>query len=181
MDSTSPNYTEYAYEQKNEGKVRVARTLMVIGYVVFFVGLFAILMLSSMPMLFAIAPLLLYILVLCTWRFVKYDLYWEFGTGTLEAGKIKVNKSGRHKTPKVSIHIKEALDIGYYENSSQLGEVKKVYDYSESPSSDKRIYIVFSEGGARSALIIEGTARLANLLTSFCERAHDIKGKPFHG
>ena len=85
------------------------------------------------------------------------------------------------KTPRLNVHVKEAEDIGYYTDASVLGEVAKVYDYSESPSSDKRVYIVYREDGKRVALLVEATARLASLLTSFCDKAHDIKGKEFHG
>lgn len=176
----SINSTEYSYEQKNEGKVRTKRTLMIIAYALFTIGFFIFCM-SVIPYLFAIGPLLLYILVLCTWRLVKFDCYWEFGGGMLRVGKIKVDKNGRRKLPRLEIHVKEALDIGYYESQGQLASAERIYDYSESPISDKRIYIIFKEGDKTSAVIIEGTARLGSLLTSFCERAHDIKDKAFHG
>ncbi|MBR2929643.1 MAG: hypothetical protein IKC32_00285 [Clostridia bacterium] len=180
-DYGSLTNTEYAYEQKNEGKVKLKRTLMIVGYVVYLLAFFIFCMATKLLMLFAIGPLTLYIIFLCTWRLVKFDCYWEFSKGSLEIGKIKVNKNGRRKSPKLSIHIKDALDISVYEGAHQLADVKRIYDYSESPTSDKRIYIIFEERGERSAAIIEATARLATLLTSFCDRAHDIKGKPFHG
>ena len=179
-DISSLNSTEYVYDQKSEGKVKVKRTLMVLLYVAFAAGFFALCMAINI-FLFAIGPLLVYILYLCTWRLVKYDCYWSFGQGHLEVGRIKANKHGRHKVPRLTVHVKEALDIGYYTDASCLGNPEKLYDYSESPSSDKRVYIVFNRDGKRCALIIESTARLATLLTSFCERAHDIKGKAFHG
>ena len=180
-DFDSINSTEYVYDQKNEGKVKTKRTLMVIAYVLFITGFFIMCMATKILPLFAIGPLLLYILVLCTWRIVKFDCYWDFGAGTLTIGKIKVNKNGRRKSPKVSIHVKEAIDIGYYETGYMPEGVDKVYDYSESPTSDKRIYILFRDGDKTALAIIEGTARLGSLLTSFCDKAHDIKGKPFHG
>ena len=180
-DSSSPNYTEFSYEQKSEGKVKVKRTVAIIGYILFILAFFVFCLWSKIIYLFAIGPFLLYVLVLCTWRLVKFDCYWEFGQGTLEIGTVKVNKSGRLKKPKISIHVKEALDIGYYESQEQIRSAEKVYDYSASPSSDKRIYILFTENGKTSAAIVEGTARLGVLLTSFCDKAHDIKGKQFHG
>lgn len=179
-DVTSLNSTEYTYEQKSEGKVKRNRVLMILFYVLFAAGFFA-LCLAINIFLFAIGPLLVYIIYLCTWRLVKYDCYWEFGQGHLEVGKVKVNKHGRIKVKKLSIHVKEALDIGHYTARGELDSVKRVHDYSESQSSENRIYIVYLEDGRRTGLIIEGTARLANLLTSFCPNAHDIKGKPFHG
>ena len=180
-DSSSPNYAEFSYEQKNEGKVKVKRTLMVVGYILFILSFFVLCLWSKILYLFAIGPLLLYILVLCTWRLVKYDCYWEFGQGILDIGTVKVGKNGRRKTPRISIHVKEACDIGYYESPEQIRSAEKVYDFSASPRSDKRIYLIFNENGKTAAAIIEGTARLGVLLTSFCDKAHDIKGKQFHG
>ena len=181
LENDSPNYAEYAYEQKSEGVVLVKRLLMIGLYFAYTIGFFAFAMISKLFQIFALWPLTLYILFLCTWRLVKFDCYVEFKMGTLYLGKIKVNKSDRRKTPKISIHVKEALDISEYTDKSQLGDVKKIYDYSESPRSNKRIYVVYLENGARCAAIFEGTARLASLLTSFCPNAHDIKGKAFHG
>lgn len=180
-DIESINYAEYAYIMKSEGKVGMRRTLMIIFYAVYIIGFFIFAMWSKIFQIFAIGPLSLYIIFLLTWRLVKYDCYVELKTGMLYLGKIRVTKSGRRKTPILSLHVKEALDISEYTGKEQLGDVKKIYDYSESQSSDKRIYVVFDKDGVRSAVIFEGTAKLAKLLSSLCPNAHDIKGKPFHG
>ena len=81
---------EYVYDQKSEGKVRVRRLLMALFYVVFTAGFF-VLCLKINIFLFAIGPLLTYILFLCTWRLVKYDCYWEFAQGTLTVGKVRAS------------------------------------------------------------------------------------------
>ena len=177
----SPNYAEYSYEKKNEGKVKAQRRGMILLYVAFFIGgLIACIATKLLP-LFAVAPTLTLILVLCTWRLVKYDVYFEFREGRLELGKIRVNKNGRRKTPKVSIHIKEALYIAPYTGESQTEGVVRLYDYSESQKSDKRIVVVFDEKGERCAVIFEGTAKIAKLLNSFCPNAENMKGQIFHG
>lgn len=179
-DTTSINGTEFTYEQKSEGRVKLKRRLMMIIYIVFGGGLFALCM-SINPYLFAIGPLSVYILYLLTWRLVKFDCYWEFGQGNLEVGRVKVTKHGRNKTMKLRVHVKEALEIGYYESPEQICEVKKIYDYSESPTSDKRIYIIFMKEGERCALLVEATNKLGNLLESFCPNAKGTKGRAFHG
>jgi len=181
MENFSPNYAEFAYTQKSEGAVLLRRVLMVVFYFAYIVGFFIFATTSKLLALFAIGPLTLYIIVLCTWRLVVYDLYVEFSKGTLHLGRIKVSKNGRRKLPKISVHVKDALDISEYTDSSQLGDVKKIFDYSASRTSDKRIYVVFEKDGVKAAVIFEATAKLANLLASFCNNAHGIKGKPFHG
>ena len=171
----SPNYYELVFEKKNEGKTMLLRTLTVCGYVLFILGYFIFCMSTKLLPIFAIGPLLLYILVLCTWRLVKHDYYLEFSTGYLTAGSIKVSKQGRRKIPRISVHIKDAEEIAPYTDRSMLAGVRKIYDYSSSSRIDKRICVIFSERGVRSALIVDWSARLASLLTSFCPNAHDIK------
>lgn len=63
----------------------------------------------------------------------------------------------------------------------ELFEAIAVNDYSESIFSEHRIVIIFSEGGERAALIIEGTAKIAKLISSLCEGAEGLKGRAFHG
>ena len=177
----SPNYAEYVYERKSEGKVKAQRLGMIAAYVLFFVGGFILCALTKMIPVFAAWPVLTLILVLCTWRLVKYDVYFEFREGRLELGKIRTSKQGRRKTPRVFVHIKEALYIAPYTDPAQAEGAVKIYDYSESQSSDKRIVVVFLEKGARSAIIFEGTARIAKLLHSFCPNSENMKGQVFHG
>lgn len=174
-NSMSPNYYELVFEKKNEGKTRLLRTLTVCGYVLFILGFFIFCMSTKLLPLFAIGPLLLYILVLCTWRLVKHDYYLEFSTGNLTAGVIKVSKQGRRKMARVSVHIKDAEEIAPYTGRSMLAGIRKIYNYSSSERVEKRICIIFSERGASCALIVDWSERLASLLTSFCQNAHDIK------
>ena len=181
-DYGSINSSEYAYEQKNEGIVKVKRTLMVVGYVTFLLGFFIFCMATKIFALFAIGPLALYIIILCTWRLVKFDCYWEFATGALEIGKVKVSKNGRRKMPAVRIQIKDAIEVGYFKDLAAIGTVDKLYDYSESPTSDKRVYIIFDMDGKRCCAIVEATARLASLLVSFSKNADaGLKTIPTHG
>ena len=179
-DTSTMNSCEYVYEQKSEGRVKLKRTLMLVLYIVFGGGLFALCM-AITPYLFAVGPLSVYILYLITWRLVKYDCYWELERGNLTVGRVKVSKSGRVRIPRLTVHVKEAAEIGCYTSAEQVAGAEKLYDYSESPTSDKRVYILFDKDGKRCALIIEATARLGTLLESFCPNAKGTQGKEFHG
>jgi hypothetical protein len=179
----SPNYAEFTYEKKNEGKVRLARTLMICGYVLYLVAFFLVCYLTRVIPVFAIAPLTLWIIIFFTWKLVKYDCYFEFKAGMLELGTVKVNKKGnRRKNPTVTIHVKEALSATVYDSLfDDLKTVDKIYDLSESQHSDKRILIIFEQNGDRCAAIFEGTSKVANLIASFCEKGKSLKGKQLHG
>ena len=178
-DTSSIMGAEYVYDQKSEGKVRVRRLLMALFYVVFTAGFF-VLCLKINIFLFAIGPLLTYILYLCTWLLVKYDCYWEFVSGELTVGKVRVGRA-KKRVPLVTLKVKDALAIGQFNSLDDIGSVKKIYDFSESADSDKRIYIIFENGGVSSALIVEATAKLARLLSAFSTKGSSVKGLQFHG
>ena len=180
-ENESPNYAEFLYSKKSEGGVLLKRAGMICLYILFVLGAFILCVQSGFVPVFAVVPLLLYILVLCTWRLVKYDCYVEFKLGTLELGKIKINKFGRRRFPKIAITVRDAESIFPFKDKTLLEGVKRVYDYSESQSSDKRICIIFEKSGERSAAIFEGTARIASLLSAFCKNTHGIKNERFHG
>ena len=180
FEDESPNSAEYVYEKQSKGKVKLQRTLMICLYVVFVLAYFLFCYISRIIPLFAMAPIFLYILYLFTWRLVKYDCYWEFRSGELTAGTVRVGKT-KKRVPVVKLRVKEALAIGPLNSISDLGEAKKIYDFSESPTSDKRIYVIFEKDGVRSALLIEATAKLGKLLAAFSKNADSVKGLQFHG
>ena len=179
----SPNYATFTYEKKAEGKVRLGRTLMLLGYILYLAVFFIVCYLTKLIPLFAIAPMTLWIIVFFTWKLVSYDCYFEFKSGYLELGRVKVNKKGvRHKTPKVTVHIKEALSASQYDPAAdELKTLERVYDFSASQHSDKRILVVFEEDGKRAGAIFEGTAKVASLIASFCPNGKSLKGKILHG
>ena len=179
----SPNYASFTYEKKNEGSVRLGRTLMICAYVLYLVAFFLVCYLTRIIPVFALAPLTLWIIIFFTWKLVSYDCYFEFKSGMLELGTVKVNKKGiRRQTPLVTIRVKEAVSASVYNPSSDdLKSFDKVYNLSASEKSDKRIIIVFSESGKRCAAIFEGTAKVANLIASFSENGKSLKGQTLHG
>ena len=177
----SPNYAEFSYEKKSVGKNKLYRMLLIVSYVLFAILFFVVCYLSGLIPVFAIAPIFVWMLVFFTWRLVSYDMYFEFRSGTLTLGKIRVRKSGRLKKPMLTVTVKDAEEIAPFDTTVALGKDVAVYDFSESPVSEKRIFIRFTQSGAPAVAIFEGTARLGKLLTSFCPNAHDLKGKDFHG
>ena len=76
----SPNYAEFSYDVKSEGKVRTMRIMAILGYAAFLLLYFLICYATRMIPVFAIAPIFTWILVFFTWSYVKYDYYFEFKT-----------------------------------------------------------------------------------------------------
>ena len=177
----SPNYAEFSYEKKNVGRIKLLRTLMICGYAAYIIAFFLVCYISGFVPVFALAPVTLWIIIFFTWKLVSYDCYFEFKGGMLELGHVKVKKSGRVKSPKLSIHVKEATFASPLSGYEAYLEGNKIYDFSESPTSENRILLTFVKDGVNCAVIFEGTAKIANLIASFCPKAKDLKGKIFHG
>ena len=113
---------------------------------------------------------------------MSYDCYFVFDAGMLELGTVKVTKNGRRQSPRHKIHVKEALLAApLVGNEARLSEAEKVDDLGESETSENRILIIYNNEGVDTAVIFEGTAKIAKNLASFCPNAQDLKGKTFHG
>ena len=178
----SPNFAEFSYTRKSEGAYKAKRLLMIFAYGVFVGVFFGLVLITKLIPVFALCPILLWILVFFTWRYVSYDYYYEFREGNLYLGKIMGTKRGRKKFQALKIHIKEADFIAPYADCPERAtEAVRVYDYSETQSSDKRILILFKEKEERCCVIFEGTAKIARLCASFCPNAQNMKGQIFHG
>ncbi len=177
----TPNYADYAYSVKNEGKIKLLRTLMIVGYFLFVGAFFTVCLLTKLIPLFATAPIFTWILIFFTWKYVSYDCYFVFNGGILELGTAKRGKGGMKKQPKLRIHVKEAAFVGAYLGNESLTSGTKVYDFSESLVSDKRILILFERDGKKCSAIFEGTSKIAKLLDSFCPNSEGIKKLEFHG
>lgn len=177
----SPNYAEYTYEKKSEGKTKTGRRLMLLLYILFAVAYFTVCCVTKLFVLIAIEPILVWMLVFFTWKYVSYDCYFVFNTGILEIGTARTSKNGPKSNPKHKIHVKDAEFAGALLQNEDILKDCKVSDFSESAASDKRIVIIYNNKGERTAVIFEGTARIANLLASFCPCAKELKGQKFHG
>lgn len=178
----SPNYAEYTYDKKNEGRIKKQRRLMLMLYIAVAIIYFAVCCITKLLPLIAIEPILIWILIFFTWKYVSYDCYFVFDAGILELGTVKVTKNGRRQSPRHKIHVKEALLAApLVGNEASLSEVQKVDDLGESETSENRILIIYNNEGVDTAVIFEGTAKIAKNLASFCPNAQDLKGKSFHG
>lgn len=178
----SPNYAEYVYDRKNEGKVKMMKVVAICCYVLFFAVVFAVLCAIPLYPVIAILPIFTWMLVYFTWGLVSYDYYYEFNHGTMEFGRIRVTKNGRRRRPKLTVQVKEAsLAKVYKPGEDSLDGLETVYDLSESQSSENRIIMYFNDGGKSAAVIFEGTARIAKLVASFCPNGATLKGQTLHG
>lgn len=172
----SPNYTDYTYDKKIEGKYVFIATLLVIGYVAFVTAFFLICYVTSFVPVFAVCPLVTWIIVYFSWRIVKYDVYYKFEHGHMEFGRVRVRKSGQIRTPKFTLEVKDAIlvsPLSVAEEREEFIKAKK-YDYSSYHASQNLIVIVFEGKSGSEAVVFENTPKLSKLLVRYCKNTLSI-------
>lgn len=174
----SPSYVEYEYDKKAEGKTRLFKYLLIIGYVAFVVLFFCICYITRLVPLFAVCPIVTWILIHFTWQFVSYDVYYTFEHGHITLGKIKRRKSGKMRSPTVELDVQKAILITSYKNAIRTDEYKsshRVRNFASTLGSDNIIAIVYEVAGDRETVIFENTPKLAKLIPKYSAVAKDTE------
>lgn len=174
----SPNYTEYVYDKKAEGKTKLLKYLLIFGYVVFVVAFFFVCYMTKIIPLFAVCPIVTWIIIFFTWKLVSYDVYYTFEHGNMTFGRVKKRKSGAIRHPKFKLEIKSATLITNSKDATECEEyksAKKIYDYSSYHASDKLITVVADVNGKKSAVVLENTPKLSKLLMKYSSVAKNIE------
>ena len=179
MDETySPNYAEYTYEKKAEGKMRILKYLLIVGYVLFVALYFLICYITRLIPLFALCPLITWIMVYFTWHYVSYDVYYTFEHGVMEFGKVKKRKKERVRIPVIKLRTQEALAVMPYRTaleSADLKNVRHIHDFSHKLSSENLIAIIYQTDKGNEAVIFESIPNLPRLLKKYSENAEGLQ------
>ena len=162
---------EYGVDKKREGKLRILTVALIFLYVAFVGGTFGVLYWIRLIPLCAVLPLLLWILVFFTWRYVQVDdvYYIESGNFTL------IRKFGnRSKRTLTEFRIKDAeliAPLSDYEGT--VNEYNATVTIDARPSvSAADIYVVLykNKDGKRCKLLFQATAQAIKSLRYYNEK-----------
>lgn len=108
------NTYEYTVAQKIEGKWKLARAGLITGYVLYvvillFVGIFTRII---VPLL-ALIPVTLWMIVFCTWRYVKVEYEYSITSGIFTLSNVYGNRSRKKM---LEIPIKDMTVVAPYNN-----------------------------------------------------------------
>lgn len=166
------NFTSYAVDRKPEGKFGLLRIGLIALYIAFALLGFLIVYTIGIIPVYAICPLLLYILWLATWRYTQVT--YEY---TVEVGDITFTRSygGRKKVEMLRIHVREATAIHPTEDEVGVGYTA-VYDFRSSTKAPDSYCIVFlNEKEERCLAYFEATRKAIKLLSLYNSAA--VSGK----
>lgn len=155
------NYFEYAVEEKATGKNLIRRVLLILFYLIFSLAFFIAFSAIKIPQLIALLPLLLFIMVALTWRYVSVTHEYIIAVGEISFVNIY---AGRKRKEILKLSVREAEEIAPDEGKT-LPAVDKVYDFRSSPSTPDSYYLVFKDGKEKRCLVyFEATRKALKLL-----------------
>ena len=165
----SPNYAQFTYEKKNEGKVRLCRTLMVFAYVLYLVAFFLVCYLTRVIPVFALAPLTLWIIIFFTWRFTNPEYEYSITSGILT---FSVIYGGRTRSKRFEKSVKEMETIAplskLYSHKIEDYKPTRIYEGSSSHDSPDAYFALFeNEDGEHCVYYFEATARALKILRHY--------------
>ncbi len=137
-DESRNTFVSYAVTKKPEGKYRLARILMVSGYIlVDIVYLFLILVLTKIPMLGAFVPLITWALVYFTWCFVSIEYEYTIDGGVMTMREVFGNRYCRTLArERISSMSRIAPYAGDYGKEADSAGGKRIYGVSSMSGPD---------------------------------------------
>ena len=98
------NYFEYAVEEKNGGKNRLLRAILILFYILYSAAFFLAFYMLLVPQLIALLPFTLLIIVPLTWRYVSVTHEYIISTGEISFANIYANRKRKEvlKLPSAS-------------------------------------------------------------------------------
>ena len=173
MNNTQ-NY-EKIITPKSEGRLFLAKILLIISYVLFAaIGLILVFLLADgHPALILLVGLLDFCLWLLTHRLVKIEYEYTFASGNFYLAKI-LGKASRKELfeEEISKAIMIAPYIDKYIQELERHDLKKTYKAISSKKASDVWFILFEcDGGSKSLVIFEADERSLKCLRNSAPRA----------
>ncbi|MBE6560041.1 MAG: hypothetical protein E7662_02845 [Ruminococcaceae bacterium] len=155
MNDSSSNYTEYVVAQKSEGKWRVKRILAVCGYVffsIFWLG-FMVGGLKIWP-LGMLTPILTWLLVFLTWRYVAVEYEYTMASGTVTFTHIYGRRSRKQIYEcKIKDFTRIAPVSDPYANDYAAKDIEITYDFRGSQNTPDAYFATFTDAKGKKGVI----------------------------
>ena len=165
------NTYEYAAEQKNEGKWKLIRSLTLSAYILFVAAFFLVIYITRLIPLFAIAPIIVSMLVFFTWKYTKPD-YRYFIERSKFTFYVYYGKKTKRKKTEFTISSAEAI-APKAELAERIREYKPSRVYSAVPSvksNDVYAALYTDEKGKKCVICFVATEKALKLMRFYNSR-----------
>ncbi len=167
------NYTEYAVDQKTEGKYLYLRIGLIVGYVLFsvlwFLGMYA----AGIVQLVAILPLLLWIVIWFSWKYVQVIHEYTVTSDSISFSEIYGNRARRQV---LTIPLKQIIAV-FPVGKKEPPTVDLVKDFRGSRKTPDAYCLLGTDEKDRMCLVyFEATGRALRLMALHVPSAVDRSG-----
>ncbi len=157
------NYTEYTVSQKAEGKYRTRRLLMILLYIAYALA-YILIFITKIPMLVALLPVTLWILIFFTWRYVSVEHEYMIASGVMTFVDIL---GGRSRRVLFACTVKDMLEIAPITEASKANyaDAKNVVDLRGSIKCAEGYYFTIKDdSGNKIAVLFAATAKAVKIM-----------------
>lgn len=159
------NTYELAIPEKKKGKAKTRRVLAIIGYILFFAAVGALLAIVHLPWMIAILPIFEWMLIFFTWPFVAREFEYSMTSGVMT---FTVIGAGRTRRKKLELFIKDFKAVKPVSEVScaaaELPEDAKCYSFVSEPEAQDMYCAVFYDGERDAAVFFEATEKALKIL-----------------
>ena len=165
LSEYATNYTEYTVVQKAEGVWLIRRILMILFYAAYTIAFFLLPTIGpvKIPMLIALLPVTLWIVIFFTWRFVSVEHEYTVCSGVMTFTDIL---GGRTRRVLFAVSVKDMTEIAPLPaDALSLVGVHETVDLRGSKSSLGGYYFtVKNEKGETAAVLFTATQKALKIL-----------------
>ena len=164
-DNAASTFVNYGVEKKKEGKYKLCRTLMLCAYVLFVIGFAGFFISMNILPIIALVPILTYILVLATWRYVSIEYEYYILDGEFKMLKVYGSKGQRELC---RVRVSAMKNIAPYSGEYKaLADSVKAINRIEAVSSMSAAdiyFATFDKDGEEYAIFFEATEKTLKVL-----------------
>jgi hypothetical protein len=166
--SEESNHAEYAAIKKYEGKYKLARTLMITGYIMF--PIVGIVVIAATPLaafviwFIALFPMMLTIIIPLTYRYVQIEYEYSIDSGLITFSEIYGRRARKQK---YEIRIGDALAIAPYRDDYRAAAdaADEKYGFCSTMTNPELYYILFeSEDGKKITIFFDPINKALKLM-----------------
>lgn len=162
-DNAASNFVNFGVKKKLEGQYKLKRTLMILLYVVFVVGFAGFFISQNILPIIALVPVLTWILVFFTWRFVSVEYEYYILDGEFKMIKVYGSKNMRVLC-RTRVSNMKAIAPYSGECKAAADAVPNRIVGVSSMSAHDIYYAIFEEDGEEYAVFFEATEKTLKVL-----------------
>jgi hypothetical protein len=161
------NYTEYTVTQKSEGKYKARKRGMILIYVIFSL-VYLIACGVFFPFALMIYPLLLFILIFLTKKYIEVEHSYVTESGDITFYDVYGSKTRKER---LKLKIKEMSAIApmtdEYRSQFEADDFAEKYDFRGTVTSPDSYFGIFEKDGKKCLVMFEAMEKSLNVLAYY--------------